>query len=252
MGGLMSVTGLPGQGPVRVGIPICDLSAGMILAQGILIALLDREETGEGQWVHTSLLEAMIQMMDFQSARYLVHGEVAKQAGNDHPTGIPTGVFPAADGHINIAAAGRVHFERLCKALGAQELVDDPDFASGDLRSDNRKALNERIGAYTKERPGAEWIDTFNEAGVPCGPIFTVDQVFADPQVEHLQMARPIDHPSLGEIRLVGQAINLSRTPEPQRFRRPTPGLGEHTDEILSELGCDAERVASLRAKEVV
>ena len=252
MGGLMSVTGLPGQGPVRVGIPICDLSAGMILAQGILIALLDREETGQGQWVHTSLLEAMIQMMDFQSARYLVHGEVAKQAGNDHPTGIPTGVFPTADGHINIAAAGNVHFERLCKALGAQELIDDPDFTSSELRSDNRKALNERIGAYTKTRPSTEWIDTFNEAGVPCGPIYTVDQVFADPQVEHLQMARPVDHPSLGEIRLVGQAINLSKTPEPQSFRRPTPGFGEHTDEILSELGYDTEQVAALRTKEVV
>ena len=252
MGGLMSVTGLPGQGPVRVGIPICDLSAGMLLAQGILIALLYRDETGEGQWVHTSLLEAMIQMMDFQSARYLMHGEVAKQAGNDHPTGIPTGVFPTADGHINIAAAGAVHFERLCKALGAPELHDDPDFASGDLRSENRKALNERIGAYTIKRPSTDWIDTFNEAGVPCGPIYTVDQVFGDPQVEHLQMARPVDHPSLGEIHLVGQAINLSKTPEPQRYRRPTPGLGEHTEEILLELGYDEERVSALREQEVV
>ncbi len=252
MGGLMSVTGLPGQGPVRVGIPICDLSAGMLLAQGILIALLDREQTGEGQWVHTSLLEAMIQMMDFQSARYLVHGEVPKQAGNDHPTGIPTGVFPTADGHINIAAAGNVHFERLCTALGAPEIFDDPDFASGDLRSDNRKALNARIGDYTKARTSAEWIETFNDAGVPCGPIYSVDQVFADPQVEHLQMARPVDHPIIGEINLVGQAINLSATPEPQRLRMSTPGLGQHTDEILSELGYDAAGVVALREEEVV
>jgi crotonobetainyl-CoA:carnitine CoA-transferase CaiB-like acyl-CoA transferase len=252
MGGLMSVTGLPGQGPVRVGIPICDLTAGMFLAQAILIALLDREETGQGQWVHTSLLEAMIQMMDFQSARFLMNGEVAQQAGNDHPTGIPTGVFPTADGHINIAAAGTVHFERLCNALGAPELFNDPDYASGPLRSDNRQALNERIGTFTRTRPSAEWIDVFNEAGVPSGPIYSVDQVFADPQVEHLQMARPVDHPTLGEIRLVGQAINLTRTPEPARFRRPTPGLGEHTEEILSELGYDAERVAALKEKEVV
>jgi crotonobetainyl-CoA:carnitine CoA-transferase CaiB-like acyl-CoA transferase len=252
MGGLMSVTGLPGQGPVRVGIPICDLTAGMFLAQAILIALLDREETGLGQWVHTSLLEAMIQMMDFQSARFLMNGEVAQQAGNDHPTGIPTGVFPTADGHINIAAAGTVHFERLCTALGAPELFNDPDYASGPLRSDNRQALNERIGAFTRTRPSTDWIDLFNEAGVPCGPIYSVDQVFADPQVEHLQMARPADHPTLGEIRLVGQAINLTRTPEPARFRRPTPGLGEHTNEILTELGYDAERVATLKEKEVV
>lgn len=252
MGGLMSVTGLPGQGPVRVGIPICDLTAGMFLAQAILIALLDREETGLGQWVHTSLLEAMIQMMDFQSARFLMNGEVAQQAGNDHPTGIPTGVFPTADGHINIAAAGAVHFERLCNALGAPELFNDPDYASGPLRSDNRQALNERISEFTRTQPSAAWIDLFNEAGVPCGPIYSVDQVFADPQVEHLQMARPVDHPTLGEVRLVGQAINLTRTPEPARFRRPTPGLGEHTDEILSELGYDPERVAALKEKEVV
>ena len=252
MGGLMSVTGLPGQGPVRVGIPICDLTAGMFLAQAILIALLDREETGLGQWVHTSLLEAMIQMMDFQSARFLMNGEVAQQAGNDHPTGIPTGVFPTADGHINIAAAGTVHFERLCNALGAPELFNDPDFASGPLRSDNRRALNERISEFTRNRPSADWIDLFNEAGIPCGPIYSVDQVFADPQVEHLQMARPADHPTLGEIRLVGQAINLTRTPEPARFRRPTPGLGEHTNEILTELGYDAERVATLKENEVV
>ena len=252
MGGLMSVTGLLGQGPVRVGIPICDLTAGMFLAQAILIALLDREETGLGQWVHTSLLEAMIQMMDFQSARFLMNGEVAQQAGNDHPTGIPTGVFPTADGHINIAAAGTVHFERLCNTLGAPALFHDPDYASGPLRSDNRQALNERISDFTRTRPSADWIDVFNEAGVPCGPIYSVDQVFADPQVEHLQMARPADHPTLGEIRLVGQAINLTRTPEPARFRRPTPGLGEHTDEILSELGYDAERVAALKEKEVV
>ena len=249
MGGLMSVTGFPEQGPVRVGIPICDLTAGMFLAQAILIALLDREETGLGQWVHTSLLEAMIQMMDFQSARFLMNGEIARQAGNDHPTGIPTGVFPTADGHINIAAAGTVHFERLCNALGAPELFNDPDYASGPLRSDNRQALNERIGNFTETRSSADWIDEFNEAGIPCGPIYSVDQVFADPQVEHLQMSRPVDHPTLGEIRLVGQAINLTRTPEPACFRRPTPDLGEHTDEILSELGYDAERVVALKEK---
>jgi len=252
MGGLMSVTGFPGQGPVRVGIPICDLTAGMFLAQAILIALLDREETGLGQWVHTSLLEAMIQMMDFQSARFLMNGEIARQAGNDHPTGIPTGVFPTADGHINIAAAGTVHFERLCNSLGAPELFNDPDYASAPLRSDNRQALNERIGSFTETRSSADWIVEFNEAGIPCGPIYSVDQVFADPQVEHLQMSRPVDHPTLGEIRLVGQAINLTRTPEPACFRRPTPDLGEHTDEILSELGYDAERVVVLKEKKII
>ena len=175
LGGLMSITGLPGQGPVRVGIPIADLTAGMLLAQGILLALFERERSGEGQWVHTSLLEAQIQMLDFQAARWLISQEVAPQAGNDHPTSIPTGVFPTADGHINIAASGGILWQRLCQTLGLEELLDDPDYADNELRSKNRKALNARISEVTPSRTSGEWIEVLNEAGVPCGPINTID-----------------------------------------------------------------------------
>src|SRR5438067_4495455 len=142
MGGLMSITGLPGQGPVRVGIPVAGLTPGLYLAQGILVALLERERSGRGQWVHTSLLQAMVTMLDFQAARWLIDGEIPPQAGNDHPTGIPTGVFTTADGHINIAASGQTMYRRLCTALGAPELVDDPRFKTIHDRSKNRKQLN--------------------------------------------------------------------------------------------------------------
>jgi crotonobetainyl-CoA:carnitine CoA-transferase CaiB-like acyl-CoA transferase len=251
MGGLMSITGLPGQGPVRVGIPIDDLCAGLLLAQAILMALIERATSGEGQWVHTSLLEAQIFMLDFQGSRWLMAGEVAKQAGNDHPTGIPTGVFPTSDGQINIAASGDHMFRRFCEAADALSLLDDPDYSNGPARSKNRKALNERIAEITKRRPAAYWIELLNEVGVPCGPIYTIDQTFADPQVQHLEMARPIDHPRLGPLHAVGQAINMTRTPEPEKLR-PTPDLGEHTDELLHGLGYSDAKIADLRARQVV
>ena len=251
LGGLMSITGLPGQGPVRVGIPIADLTAGMLLAQGILLALFERERSGEGQWVHTSLLEAQIQMLDFQASRWLIEGEVAPQAGNDHPTSIPTGVFPTADGHINIAASGGVLWERLCHALGLPELLDEPDYETGVLRSENRAPLNARIAAITPSRTSAEWIAILNEAGVPCGPINTIDKTFADPQVQSLGIARPVAHPLLGELRVVGQAINLARTPQPASLA-PTPELGEHTDEILGDLGFTIDAIQQLRDDAVI
>jgi len=252
LGGLMSVTGMPGQGPVRVGIPICDLTAGMFLAQATLIALLDREVTGEGQWVHTSLLESMIQMMDFQASRYLVEGDVPKQAGNNHPTSIPTGVFETADGHINIAASGQVLFERFCGAVGLERLVDDPNFAKAGGRSDNRDALNKIINERISQEPSQHWVDLLNEVGVPCGPIYSVDQVFADPQVEHLKMAKTQHHPELGDIKLVGQAINLTKTPEPEEFRLPVPELGEHTDSILADLGYGEDQISEMKLRDIV
>jgi len=251
MGGLMSITGLPGQGPVRVGIPIADLTAGMFLAQGILLALFERERSGEGQWVHTSLLEAQVAMLDFQAARWLIAGEVAPQAGNDHPTGIPTGVFPTSDGAINIAASGGALYRRLCEAIGKPELIEHPDYRSGGGRSRNRVALNAEIAEVTQTRSSEEWVTLLNEAGVPCGPINTIDKTMTDPQVEHLGIARPVTHRKLGDIRVVGQAVNMSRTGQPERLR-PTPEQSEHTDDILRELGYDAAAIAALRERRVV
>jgi formyl-CoA transferase len=250
MGGLMSITGLPGQGPVRVGIPVADLTAGIFCAMGILIALLEREVSGEGQWVESSLLAAQIAMLDFQAARWLIAGEVPEQAGNDHPTSIPTGVFRTRDGYINIASAGDDIYRRLCRALDAPELADHPDYKTGRLRSQNRKALNAAIEAITRERDSAEWIDRLNRAGVPSGPIYTIDQVFADPQVQHLGIAQAVEHPLLGTTRLVGQAVTLSRTPS--RLETPSPELGQHSDEILRELGYTDADIAGLRQRGVI
>jgi formyl-CoA transferase len=251
MGGLMSITGAPGQGPMRVGIPIADLTSGLLLAQGILLALMQREKTGVGQWVHTSLLEAQIFMLDFQAARWLIKGEVARQAGNDHPTGIPTGVFPTSDGHINIAASGDGLWKRFAEAIGAPELLTHPEHTTGELRSRHRQALNERIAAITRHKPSAHWIAALNKAGVPCGPINTIDQTFAEPQVQHLGIARPVRHPKLGDIKVVGQPINMGAAPQPPEMR-PTPDLGQHTDEVLRDLGYDAAAIAGLRARGAV
>jgi crotonobetainyl-CoA:carnitine CoA-transferase CaiB-like acyl-CoA transferase len=251
MGGLMSITGIPGQGPVRVGIPIADLTSGLLLAQGIMLALYERESSGKGQWVHTSLLEAQIFMLDFQASRWLIKGEVPKQAGNDHPTGIPTGVFPTSDGHINIAASGDNLWVRCCEALGVPELVRDPDYATGAKRSENRKALNARLAEVTKTNTSAHWMAAINKAGVPCGPINSIDQTFAEPQVKHLGIARRVRHRKLGEYRVVGQPINMTRFPQPEELK-PTPDLGEHTDAVLTELGYGPKDISRLKEQGVV
>jgi crotonobetainyl-CoA:carnitine CoA-transferase CaiB-like acyl-CoA transferase len=250
MGGLMSITGLPGQGPVRAGIAVADVTAGVFCAMGILIALLEREQSGEGQWVHTSLLAAQIALLDFQAARWLLNREVPEQAGNNHPTAVPTGVFATADGHINIAASGNDLFARLCKALDAEHLVQHPDYSGGRARLRNRDQLNAEIERVTRTRTSAEWIERLNAAGVPCGPIYRIDEVFADPQVKHIGIAREIEHPQRGRQQLVGQALELSRTP--WALRMPTPEKGDTTDSVLTGLGYDAEAIAKLRGDGVI
>ncbi len=250
MGGLMSITGLPGQGPVRVGIPIADLCAGLFCAIGILTALLERDVSGEGQWVSTSLLQAQIFMLDFQAARWLQMHEVAKQAGNNHPTSIPTGVFKTKDGHINIAATGQVMWERTCNAIGAPELIAHEDYKTGVLRSKNRNALNSAIEAKTVGKTSAEWIEAFNEAGVPSGPINNIDQVFADEQVKHLGIATDAKKPNGETQTFVGQPFKLSRTPS--KIVATPPAQGQHTDEVLKEFGFADAEVATLHQAKAV
>jgi crotonobetainyl-CoA:carnitine CoA-transferase CaiB-like acyl-CoA transferase len=245
MGGLMSITGEPGQGPLRVGIPVADLSAGLFCAMGILVALLEREKSRKGQQIETSLLQAQIFMLDFQAARWLVKGEVAKQAGNNHPTSIPTGVFKTSDGYINIATAGQKIWERFCHALEAPKLIDRPEYATGPNRSKNRDALNAEINQLTAQRPSAEWVGRFNNAGVPCGPIYSIDQMFADAQVKHVEMAQPVRTKDKHALTLVGQPVSLSRTPS--KLVAPPPGLGQHTDAVLKEFGFSAKQIAALR-----
>jgi crotonobetainyl-CoA:carnitine CoA-transferase CaiB-like acyl-CoA transferase len=250
MGGLMSITGLPGQGPVRVGIPIADLTAGLFCAMGILTALLEREVSGEGQWVDTSLLQAQIFMLDFQAARWLQMKEVAKQAGNNHPTSIPTGVFKTKDGHINIASTGQVMWERLCNAIEASELIAHPDYKTGALRSKNRDGVNAAIEAKTVHKTSADWIDKFNTIGVPCGPIYSIDQVFADEQVKHLGIAQAAKRADGSDQVFVGQPVALSRTPS--KIVATPPAQGQHTDEVLKEFGFADNEIAALHAAKAV
>ncbi len=245
MGGLMSITGEPGRGPMRVGIPVADLTAGIFTSQGILLALIERERSGKGQWVQSSLLQAQIFMLDFQAARWLMDQEVPGQAGNDHPTSIPTGVFKTSDGYINIACAGQPMWLKL-KALLADPALDSPDFADPPSRSKNRKGVNAAIEAHTVHDTSAAWIAKLNETGIPCGEISTIDEVFANPQVQHLGIAAEMASQERGATRVVAQPIMMSRSKS--TIKRPPPLLDQHTDEVLSEAGFTAEEITALRA----
>jgi formyl-CoA transferase len=246
MGGLMSVTGIPGHGPLRVGIPIADLCAGIFAAYGVTVALLEREASGRGQWLHTSLLEAMIYMMDFQTARWTLDGEIPGQAGNFHPTSIPTGVYRTKDGHINIAVFGGKIWERFCHALGAPEWIDDERSKSKASRSVHRDWLNAQIEEKLAHATSDEWIAKLNAEGVACGRINNVKQVFEEPQVEHLGMLRKVVSPRFGEQSLMGQPVTLERTPS--TLARATPKRGEHSEEVLRELGFGDAELARMKS----
>lgn len=250
MGGLMSITGAPGEGPMRVGIPVADLTAGLFCAMGVLTALLERDVSGQGQWVQTSLLQAQIFMLDFQASRWLMEQDVPKQAGNNHPTSIPTGVFKTSDGYINIATTGGKIWERCAEAIGTPEMIGNPDYATSSARSKNRDALNAEISLQTAKRSTEEWVNDLNAAGVPCGPIYTIDQVFADAQVQHLGVAQAVPNDEGRDITLVSQPFTLSRTPS-KLVARP-PEFGEQTDEVLAEFGFSPEEIAALRNARVV
>ena len=250
MGGLMSVTGFEGGDPLRVGIPIADLCAGLYCALGIMTALLERERSGEGQWVHTSLLEAQIAMMEFQAARWLMEGDLPHAIGNNHPTGSPTNAYRTADGYMNVGASGGELFARMCHAIERADLLDNPDYATEEAAHVNRKALDALIEERLVTAPTAHWVEVLNAAGVPCGPIYNLREVFEDPQVRHLGCAIPVEHPTLGSIELVGPAVNLSASA--RQAATAAPEEGEHTEEVLRELGLDTEAIAGLRKANVI
>ena len=246
MGGLMGVTGFAGEAPMRAGTAVADLSAGLYAATGILVALAEREKSGEGQWVQTSLLQAQIALMDFQAARYLVDGEVPEQAGNDHPTVTPMGVVATKDGHINLGVGGDGQWRALCQILEHPEWGEDPAYAQVADRTARREEVWGLLRPIFATRTSAEWIEKLDEDGVPAGPIYRMNEVFDDAQVQHLGIAQSVTHPQRGEVQLVGQPVDLSRTPA--SLRTPTPEAGAHTDEVLSDYGIDAERISALRA----
>lgn len=246
MGGMMSVTGLQGQGPVRAGIAVADSAAGLYGAIGALVALQERAVSGKGQWVQTSLLEAQIAMMDFQAARFLVEGTVPPQAGNDHPYATPMGVYATRDGHINLGVGAEGHWRSFCGVLGRPELASDQRYDSVEKRYAARPELRILLEEIMSTQDSAYWLDACEKASVPAGPIYSVDAMFDDPQVQHLGIAQPVTHPVLGDIRVIGEPVGLSRTPA--SVVSPTPDAGEHNDEILAELGYDAAAIAQLRA----
>ncbi|MGD8831692.1 MAG: CaiB/BaiF CoA-transferase family protein [Pseudomonadales bacterium] len=252
MSGLMSITGEPGRGPWRVGIAISDTTAGMFLGQGILMALLHRERTGEGQWVHTSLLEAMMNKLDFQGARYTMKGEVPEQQGNDHPTQFPMGTFRAKDGPFNLAAPSQRLWERMCEALEAKDLEENASYRTGRDRAAHKDELLRDINAVTERFTTDELVERLNAAGVPCGPINDIGQAFEDPQVRHLKMAKMAPHATLGDVGLIRSPINLSRFPQSETFDRAAPDPGEDSEAILRDAGYSPERIAEFKAAGVI
>jgi crotonobetainyl-CoA:carnitine CoA-transferase CaiB-like acyl-CoA transferase len=250
MSGIMSVTGIPGQGPVRVGVAVTDIMAGAFLAQGILIALLDREVSGVGRWVQTSLIEAGLTLLDFQATRWTMDKKIPPQEGNNHPTNTPMGCFPTADGHINIAATSNKNFQTFCKLIGREAMATDPRFASTALRRQNKEAMNAMIADALQAKTTAEWFELIVAAELPCGPVYNIKQAFADPQVEALRIKRSVRHPRLGELDLVAQPCQI--TGFDREIRTATPDLGEHNNEILGSLGYSAEEIEKLRAKRAI
>jgi formyl-CoA transferase len=250
LSGIMSVTGQPGAGPMRVGCAVADVGGGLLAALGILTALLEREVSGEGQWVQSSLLQAAIQLLDFQAARYTMLGEVADQQGNDHPTSMPTSAYKTKDGYMNVAASGTTMWKRLCQVLERPDLFEHPDYADAEGRARNRKSLNAAIERELMRKTTGEWTEILNRAGIPSGPIYTMDQVFADPQVKHLGVAAEVESPKLGKYKIINQPVKLSRTPA--KLVTATPERGAHTNEVLREAGYDDAAIADLRKQGII
>jgi formyl-CoA transferase len=250
LSGIMSVTGKPGEGPMRVGCAVADVGAGLLAALGIMTALLEREQSGEGQWVQSNLLQAAIQLLDFQAARYTMKGEVPEQVGNDHPTSMPTSAYTTADGHMNVAATGTKMWQRVCEAVGRPDLFEHPDFKTAEARAKNRKSLNAELNKGFAKKKSTEWVEILNKGGVPCGPIYRMDEVFADAQAIHMQAAAEVQSKKLGKLRLINQPVKLSRTPA--KLAAASPERGEHTEEVLRELGFDSSEITAFKTEGIV
>ena len=250
MGGLMSVTGHAESGPVRAGLAVADMSAGLYTALGILTALLEREVSGKGQWVHASLLHAQIAMMDFQAARYLNDQDVPVQVGNNHPTSSPMGLFEGSDGVFNLGASGEGNWVRLCQLIDRPEWLTDPEFLDEPLRVKHRERLNDALAVIFKPKTVAVWVDLLNDAGVPAGPVYTVPQVFEDEQVKHLGVTTTLMTNFGKEMHYITQPVTLERTPS--KVVAPAPGWGEHTDEVLQEAGYSADEIQQFHTDSVV
>jgi formyl-CoA transferase len=250
LSGIMSVTGHPGGGPMRVGCAVADVGAGLLAALGIMTALLERETSGEGQWVQSNLLQAGLQLLDFQAARYTMSGDVPQQVGNDHPTSMPTSAYTTADGYMNVAATGTKMWQRVCESIGRPDLFEHPDFKAAQDRAKNRKALNAELNKGFAAKTSAEWVEILNKGGVPCGPIYSMDQVFADPQVKHIQAAAEVQSRKLGRLKLINQPVKLSRTPA--KLLAASPERGEHTEEVLLEIGFHKNEVENFKNEGIV
>jgi crotonobetainyl-CoA:carnitine CoA-transferase CaiB-like acyl-CoA transferase len=250
MSGIMSVTGEPGRAPVKCGVPLTDLAAGLLALQAILAAHIHRLRTGEGQRVDTSLLEAGIALSIWESAQYFSGGGIPEPMGSAHRMFGPYQAIRCADGYVTLGAANKRTWERLATALGRPDLVDRPEYAEAADRVRNRLRLAEEIEAVTATQPRAHWMQVLEDAGVPCGPILDYEEVFADPHVRERGMVQEMDHPEGGRVRVVGPAVKLSETPA--RLRRPSPRLGEHTAEVLREIGYSEADIQALAASGAV
>jgi crotonobetainyl-CoA:carnitine CoA-transferase CaiB-like acyl-CoA transferase len=246
MSGIMSVTGEPGRGPMRVGIPISDIVTGLYAALGILTALIERQKSNQGQWVQASLLESQTFMLDLQAARYLVDGVVPKQVGNEHPSGPPTDAYKTRDGYVNVAPMPAM-WGRFCKALGREEWIEHPDYATRDIRRKRRKEINAEVAAIIAEMDSATVMAKLEAAEVPCGPIYTIDQAYNDPQARHMKLTQTVVATNGKEMTLPRQPFTLSRTPS--TLVRRTPEFAEHTDELLGEFGFTEAEIKGFRER---
>jgi crotonobetainyl-CoA:carnitine CoA-transferase CaiB-like acyl-CoA transferase len=250
MGGLMSITGEPGGPPIKVGVAIADIAGGMFAAFGIVTALFNRQKTGKGQMVDVSLLDSQVAWLTYRAGAYFASGEVPQPVGSGHPVIVPYQAFKAKDVYINIAVGNDQLWQKFCKAVGLESVMDDPKFATNAKRVENREAIVKIVGDLIVTKAGEEWLSILEEAGVPCGPIYSVDKIFSDPQVLHRQMMKELDHAKAGKIKVTGIPVKLSDTPGD--VKTPPPFLGEHTQEVLKDLGYSDGDLEKLRQEKVV